>query len=467
MGIEKFKEIMETTEKYGSHQVSQMAVLLCTHYDKDEDKAKCQTCKRAIQRAMKRVQAKGNQFLPYVWSEGLKTYAIGEALIGDGNEVAHIDLMIGDKNSPVGDAFANGFVNLSRGHTPLLAVIRPNLLTKPCTLLIPKVTIGNMKQANKVFGPAQAAVAKAVADAVEEGVIPHDKINDWVIVCGVFVHPKASGYHKIYQYNYGATKLALKRAMEGYPSLEKIMYDKDRATHPIMRFRVPRLWRPPYLQIALDIPNIERVKRIISQLPRNDQLILEAGTPLIKKYGVNVINELRQITQDIFIVADMKTMDVGRVEVDLAFEATADAVLVSGSAPRETIEEFINEAKRCGIYPYVDMTAVDDPISRLKSLKEPPEVVVIHRGIDEERRARHRWELINEIKETFKEKKIFVAVAGGITVDSAPEALKAGADIIIVGRFITQSRDVERATRDFLRLLPGDIDLLRVHYATE
>jgi bifunctional enzyme Fae/Hps len=95
-------------------------------------------------------------------------------------------------------------------------------------------------------------VAKAVADAVEEGVIPKEKVDDWVIVCSTFVHPQASDFRRIYHYNYSATKMALKRALSKYPTLEKIFYDKDRAKHPIMGFKVPRLWRPPYLQISLD-----------------------------------------------------------------------------------------------------------------------------------------------------------------------------------------------------------------------
>ena len=133
----------------------------------------------------------------------------------------------------MGEAFANSLSNLSAGHTPLLAVIRPNLPPKPHTLLVPKVTVKNLEQAGKVFGPAQAAVAKAVADAVEEGILPEDKLDEWVIICSVFVHPEAKDYRRIYQYNYGATKLALKRALAKYPPLEKIMYDKDRAKHPI------------------------------------------------------------------------------------------------------------------------------------------------------------------------------------------------------------------------------------------
>jgi len=394
------------------------------------------------------------------------TYLIGEALMGEGTEVAHVDLLIGNKDGPVGIAFANGLSNLSAGHTPLLAVIRPNLPPKPHTLIVPKVTVKNMEQTAKIFGPAQAAVAKAVADSVEEGVIPADKVDDWVIICSVFIHPQAKDYRSIYHYNYGATKLALSRALDNYPSLDKIMYDKDRATHPIMGFKVPRLWRPPYLQVALDVPNMERVKKIISELPESDRIILEVGTPLLKKYGVNVIRDLRKVAKDKFIVADLKTLDVGKVEVDLAFEETADAVVVAGLATPETIDKFIKEAKRLGIYAIMDLMNVKDPISKLRSLKRLPDVAILHRAIDAEKTGKTRWDIIKEMKQTFQGQKCLVAVAGGITPETAPEALANGADIIIVGRYITQSKDVERATREFLRStkdMTKDIDLFRVH----
>jgi len=195
-------------------------------------------------------------------------YLLGEALIGTEPELAHIDLMIGDKNGPVGAAFANAMSQLSAGHTPLLAVIRPNLLTKPSTLIVPKVTVENLKQAALVFGPAQTAVAKAVADSVDEGVLPKEKAEDLVLIVSVFIHPEARDYNKIYRYNYGATKLAIKRAMERFPSVDKVIYEKDRSTHPIMGFKVTRLWDPPYLQVALDIPSWEAVKKVLDKLPR-------------------------------------------------------------------------------------------------------------------------------------------------------------------------------------------------------
>jgi bifunctional enzyme Fae/Hps len=394
------------------------------------------------------------------------TYLIGEALVGEGNEVAHIDLLVGDKDGPVGKAFANGLSNLSAGHTPLLAVIRPNLPPKPHTLLVPKVTVKNMEDTGKIFGPAQAAVAKAVADSVEQGVIPADKVDDWVIICSVFIHPQASDYRRIYQYNYGATKMALQRALKKYPSLEKINYDKDRAKHPIMGFKVPRLWRPPYLQISLDAPSLEGAKKVISQLPGSDRLIIEAGTPLIKRYGTRVIGDLRQVAKDSFMVADLKTLDVGKVEADIAYEDTADAVVAAGLAPPETLDAFVHEAKRLGIYAVIDMLNVEDVLEKLKSLKDLPDIVILHRGIDQESGRTCGLERIQMIRKAFPGKKVLIAVAGGVVPETAREALAEGADILIVGRYITQSKDIERAVRDFLELTPSmreDIDLFRVH----
>lgn len=397
---------------------------------------------------------------------GKSVYLIGEALVGEGNEVAHIDLMVGNKDGPVGQAFANGMTTLSAGHTPLLAVIRPNLPPKPHTLIVPKVTVKNMEDTAKIFGPAQAAVAKAIADSAEEGVIPASKLDDWVIICSVFIHPKATDFRKIYQYNYGATKMALQRALKKYPSLEKIIYDKDRAKHPIMGFKVPRLWRPPYLQISLDAPSLENAKKIISQLPGSDRIIIEVGTPLIKRYGTRVISDLRLIAKDSFIVADLKTLDVGKVEADIAYEDTADAVVAAGLAPPETLDAFVHEAKRLGIYGVIDMLNVEDVLGKLQSLKEFPDVVILHRGIDQETGRSSGLERIQIIRQTFPNKKYLIAVAGGIVPETAKEALEKGADILIVGRYVTQSKDVERAVRDFLELTPSmreDIDLFRVH----
>ncbi|MFN7811815.1 MAG: formaldehyde-activating enzyme, partial [Planctomycetia bacterium] len=154
---------------------------------------------------------------------------IGEALAGDGNEIAHIDLLIGSKDGPVGVAFANALARQSEGHSNLLAVLTPNLAVKPATVMITKVTINGAKQAVQMFGPAQDAVAKAVDDSVASGVIPKAEAENLVIVCGVFIHPAASNDKKIYEYNYEATKLSIKNAMQNKPSTDEMLAGKESA----------------------------------------------------------------------------------------------------------------------------------------------------------------------------------------------------------------------------------------------
>src|SRR5437763_16400661 len=142
---------------------------------------------------------------------------VGESLVGDGNEVAHIDLLIGPRGSAAETAFANALTNNKDGFTSLLALVAPNLACKPSTVLFNKVTIKGAKQAVQMFGPAQHAVAKAVVDSVSEGVIPRDKANDYCIMVGVFIHWDAADDQKIYDYNYEATKQSIQRALANTP----------------------------------------------------------------------------------------------------------------------------------------------------------------------------------------------------------------------------------------------------------
>jgi bifunctional enzyme Fae/Hps len=398
-------------------------------------------------------------------------YRIGEALIGDGPELAHIDLLIGDKFGPVGQAFANGLSNLSVGHTPLTSVIRPNLMTKPATLIIPKVTVGDLDAASKIFGPAQTAVARAVADAVEDGYIPKDIVEDIVINVSVFIDPSAEDYRKIYQYNYGATKLAIRRAMEGYPSIDKVLAEKDRGTHPIMGFRVQKLWSPPYLQVALDLDSKEAMAKILNDLPDKERVLIEAGTPLVKKFGVGVVEDIRALRPSAFIIADLKTLDVGRVEIKMAADATADAVAISGLGTIESIKKAIHETQKQGIYAILDMMNVSDFEDKLSQLPDDlkPDIVLLHRNVDLETYKAEKGEDVSEMTEWGNIKKIkeilgggLIAVAGGITPDNVEEAIDKGADVIIAGRYIIGSRDVRRSAQDFLAHFPPDPDNMRL-----
>jgi 5,6,7,8-tetrahydromethanopterin hydro-lyase len=160
------------------------------------------------------------------------TMLVGESLVGEGNEVAHVDLLIGSKSGPVGEAFASALVNQKEGHTNLLAVVAPNLPCKPDTIISNKVTIKGATQAVQMFGPAQAAVARAVVDSVREGVISEGDVDDLVIICGVFIHWEATDDQKIFDYNYQATKESIARALANEPSVSTVLDSAAAARHP-------------------------------------------------------------------------------------------------------------------------------------------------------------------------------------------------------------------------------------------
>ena len=157
---------------------------------------------------------------------------VGESLVGDGNEVAHIDLLIGPRGSPVEAAFCNALTNNKDGFTSLLAVIAPNMPCKPNTVMFNKVTIKGAKQAVQMFGPAQRGVAMAVADSVEDGTIPVNEADNLFICVGVFIHWMAEDDKKIQDYNYQAVKESIQRAVSGSPTAKEVVSKKGSAAHP-------------------------------------------------------------------------------------------------------------------------------------------------------------------------------------------------------------------------------------------
>ena len=159
-------------------------------------------------------------------------FMIGESLVGEGNEVAHIDLIIGSKSGPAGAAFVNALSHQREGHSTLLAVVTPNLPAKPDTILFNKVTIKGAKQAVQMFGPAQAAVARAVVDSVKSGVIPKNKAEDYCILVGVFIHWEAADDKKIFDFNYQATKESIARALGHKPAVNDVISGAKTAKHP-------------------------------------------------------------------------------------------------------------------------------------------------------------------------------------------------------------------------------------------
>ena len=161
------------------------------------------------------------------------TLLVGESLVGEGDEVAHVDVLIGSKDGPVGEAFATALLNQKEGHTNLLAVVAPNLPAKPDTLMANKVTIKGATQAVQMFGPAQAAVARAVVDSVREGVIPEDQVDNLCLVVGVFIHWEATDDKKIFDYNYQATKETIARAICNSPNVSTVPDSAGAARHTL------------------------------------------------------------------------------------------------------------------------------------------------------------------------------------------------------------------------------------------
>ncbi len=208
---------------------------------------------------------------------------------------------------------------------------------------------------------------------------------------------------------------------------------------------------PPYLQIALDLIYERDVDRIVSEIPQSSKILLEAGTPLIKSLGIPVIKKIKKYQPEAYIVADMKTLDVGEIEVFIAETQKANAVAISGLASIETIESSLRAGKSMNIDIILDLMNIEDPIQLLEKLTRIPEIILFHRGIDQEGNMEHPWEIIAEIKSKYE--KTLVAVAGGLNLQTSSKALSNGADIIVIGRAITQSKDISQSVKEFLELL--------------
>ncbi len=208
----------------------------------------------------------------------------------------------------------------------------------------------------------------------------------------------------------------------------------------------------PILQVALDLLSLREADQISRKIPASDRIFVEAGTPLVKSQGLKSITAIKQARPGSYVVADLKTLDTGALEVRMAAEAGAEIISISGLADDATLNSAIEEAKRQKRLLYIDMMNVEDPIGRLEKLKDLPHVVLLHRGIDMETAdKKHEWSVIPLIKQRFPQVRI--AVAGGLNLETSPTALEMGADIIIIGRAITQAPDIKATCEEFIQLL--------------
>jgi bifunctional enzyme Fae/Hps len=250
---------------------------------------------------------------------------------------------------------------------------------------------------------------------------------------------------------------------------------------------MPLSKKQKYLQIALN-STLSEARSIILKLPSDQRIILEAGTPLIKQYGTRAISSLKefwnyknfgpqQTSPDIFtlikdiknknlmnkkmvtpsiggpyIVADLKCMDRGFREVELAKSAGASAATVLGHAPIETIDAFIEKCEELGLDSMIDMMNVEYPTAILRKLKKVPQVVVLHRGVDEEERNREKAVPYHEIQRLKGEFDIMIAVAGGDTIREVQTAIFNDVDITVLWKKFYSSTDTTvELVNEFLR----------------
>jgi len=242
-----------------------------------------------------------------------------------------------------------------------------------------------------------------------------------------------------------------------------------------------------YLQIALN-STLEEARSIISQIPLDKRIILEVGTPLIKAYGLKAIRMIRnwweerifglvtkterikwteilaeslgkkaeikqkRIPFTPYIVADLKCMDRGAREVEIARKGGANGAVVLGQAPIETINVFIEECEKVGLDSMIDMMNVEYCLEILRQLKKLPNVVILHRGVDEEvfnPESEIPYHEIHRIKENYD---ILVAVAGGDTIQEVQKAIFNDADIVVVWKsFYESTAQTAKLAEEFLK----------------
>ncbi|MBI5732892.1 hypothetical protein HY967_02965 [Candidatus Jorgensenbacteria bacterium] len=261
-----------------------------------------------------------------------------------------------------------------------------------------------------------------------------------------------------------------------------------------------------YLQVALN-NTLEEARRIISALPQNDRIIVEAGTPLIKQYGGHGIQSiyrwwsarLNNYNSDIqtpmigladnattpeiqnlpgwlkfiveqgqkhyteqtstvnvksnalfpYVVADLKTMDRGGTEVDIAARAGASAAIALGSAPIETLNAFIEACEARGLDAMIDMMNIEYPLAVLRALKKAPPVVILHRGVDEERDNKEKQIPLHEIRRIKGNYDIMISIAGGDTLREVQRSIFNDADIVVVWKSVYQN------TKETISIIEG------------
>ena len=210
-----------------------------------------------------------------------------------------------------------------------------------------------------------------------------------------------------------------------------------------------------YLQIAFNY-DARLVRQILPSIPENSRIIIEAGTPYIKREGMDGVRLIRRYWRG-HVVADLKTADGAVDEVAMAQSAGATAVTVLGNSPLETLDLFIGYCDRLGLISMIDMLGVKDPLKVMMGLKTPPDVMVLHKGRDEEKTRGKliQYRHVNRVKSKFD---LLVSAAGGVGINQARSAIFNGANIVVANLVrpgdpwvgISLDDDVAAMAREFL-----------------
>ena len=210
-----------------------------------------------------------------------------------------------------------------------------------------------------------------------------------------------------------------------------------------------------YLQIAFNY-DIRMVNRLLPRIPLSGRILIEAGTPFIKREGMAGIRYIRRLWRGL-IVADIKVADGALGEVQMVRAAGANAVTVLGNAPRETIDLLLEACSNYGLISMIDMIGVEDPLNVIRRLRKPPDVIVLHLGRDEEstRGKLIQYRHVNRVRSKFP---VLISAAGGVDVKQARSAIFNGANIVVanivqsggIWRGISAAADIGEMAQQFL-----------------
>jgi len=218
----------------------------------------------------------------------------------------------------------------------------------------------------------------------------------------------------------------------------------------------------PVIQLALDFVDEHRALKLVKEAVEAGIDWIEAGTPLIKSCGIEIIRKLKELYPDKKIIADMKIMDTGRIEAEMAFKAGANVVVVMGNASDGTIKECVEACKNYGGEVMVDLMEEAANIKRAKEVEKlGVDYIGIHIPIDQQMTGKISFEFLKEVSEKVK---IPVAIAGGLNSENVVDAVKSGASILIIGGAITKSSDVKKAVSDIKKAIETKIPVKTIFY---